>query len=223
MPEREQDPRVGHAHVPVAAHVRLVPVVDDVRRELPRLLPVEPGAEAGESQALTSQRRRPRWPGRRRGSGRRSRRGRTGSSGWSKPGGGSVAVAVPQGADDALVGVVVVERPVVRPHRQVRAPQLGAVGRPDRAASRAGTRRATLGETISRYGASMAVSRSAGRLGAACRPRWLPGRGRVRGDAQGQVASASSTLLERVGDASALGHLVDEPRRPGRDVAATVA
>ena len=129
VPEGEQDARVGDAHVAVAAHVRLVLVVDDVRRELPRLLPVEPGAEAGESQSIDLE--------------------RCLGVGWVAAVGlgddgvtvelverlvealrGKVAVAVPQGAHDALVGIFVVE-PRVRPHRQAGAPQLGAVGRPD--------------------------------------------------------------------------------------------
>ena len=43
---------------------------------------------------------------------------------------GLVAVAGPQGADDALVGVVIVERAIVLPYRQVGTPELGAVRGP---------------------------------------------------------------------------------------------
>ena len=50
MTKGEQDAGIGNAYVAVPPHERLVAIVDNVVSELPRLAPVEPGAEARQRQ-----------------------------------------------------------------------------------------------------------------------------------------------------------------------------
>ena len=222
--EREQDPGVRLADVAVAAHERLVPVVDEVVVEFPRLFPVEPRAETRQAQLrrlegrllvlrvaavrlIDDRRAVVRLERLREGQAEVRRR--------------VLPVAVPQRTDDPSVGVVVVQRPVVGPDREVRAPQLGPLHRPLRA------RRVSEGASCARRDDQPERCLD-GRLEI---PRGLDGRavrladlGGARRDHELEVLDRPEHTRERVGDALALRDCEDQTAetrghvsgRPGR-------
>ena len=221
MAEREQEAGVGDADVAVAAHRRLVPVVDDVAG-LPasassRTTPPGSTAPGGGPPAGC---RRCRRPPRR--SGRRSRRARTRRAtcrpaGPARPGPRSgsrfhsartIALPVVRAVAPALrvLGADVEERP----------PQLDRGPPVRRARSRAGTCPA---RSARRRAGRAPRSRSpAGRAPRRGRPRPSPAGvapGATRSRSPGSAARTSARVQAiRV----ALGHLVDQPARLRRTV-----